>query len=67
MNSADLARVAKPFLQKIKLIYNSPVTGENYLAKLGSKFPSLSTVKEYKKAIKSLKFDLEAAKIYMLI
>jgi len=68
MNSADLAReIAKPLSlqEQAYLASISPETGENHLAKLSSKFPSLSTVKEYKEAIKSLKFELEAGeKLY---
>ncbi|MBI95890.1 hypothetical protein CL656_01970 [bacterium] len=68
MNSADLAReIAKPLSlqEQAYLASISPETGENHLAKLSSRFPSLSTVKEYKKAIESLKFELEAGeKLY---
>ena len=68
MNSADLAReIAKPLSSQEKacLASISSETVENHLAKLSSRFPSLSSVKEYKEAIKSLKFELEAGeKLY---
>ena len=68
MNSADLAReIANPLSlqEQAYLASISSETGENHLSKLSSRFPSLSTVKEYKKAIESLKFQLEAGeKLY---
>jgi len=64
MNSADIAReIAKSLSTKDQTYLQSllPVDGTNHLAKLDSKFESLNSVKEYKKSLKELKFQLDAA------
>lgn len=64
MNSSDIAReIAKPLSTKDQAYLQNllPVDGINHIAKLDSKFESLNSVKEYKKALNQLRFQLEAA------